>query len=217
MNSNEICEVLRPRVRCFIGVFAADETIKIVTKISAKFRKSQNLPVSFIMNTDPSIKRGAHWVAFYIPSLALLLKCTPIELFDGFGHDDNPLHFKHTGYFKKFKSLLMNMIIFDHKVCPLIKRNSYNVIRLQGLDSNICGYYACLYIYSRCCRYIDMERFVQYLKNFGTQYRQRDNRVIEMFVHYLWRNRVGEPPHQLQTLSVSPISRYQNSKSMREC
>ena len=89
MNENQI----RAELKClksFQGVFACNE-----------HKNPQQLPASYVFNTDPREKSGTHWVAVYID------KNGKGEYFDSFG--------------KKPQKDILN---FMRKLCTEIKYNN---------------------------------------------------------------------------------------------
>lgn len=97
----------------FVGVFPCD---KLPEQIS--------YPCCLVANTDPSTKKGQHWVAFHFDHRG------NAEYFDSYG---NP----------PIKSELL--IFFLRKG----KNWIWNTLPLQGLDSIVCGQYCIAYLTKR--------------------------------------------------------------------
>ena len=77
MNTQQIDSILRrilPKNKVnFLGVFARDQIPYSL------FASSNNFPLCFVANTDPSTQPGEHWVAFFLSSP------NKIEFFDSYG------------------------------------------------------------------------------------------------------------------------------------
>ena len=101
----------------FLGVFPADK---------APIPSNQTPPFAFVVNTDPSDKPGAHWVAVYKAS-----RKAKLEFFDSFGL---PL------------SLYPSL---THLIPPSPSDYEYNHHSFQSLNSRVCGFYSLAYIYLR--------------------------------------------------------------------
>ena len=83
--------------------------------------KSISRSGSVIINADPHTERGSHWLAIHLeprPSSAYY--------FDSYG-----------------------LFLLVHSIRSFLRRNctvwDYNVTRLQGLISTVCGHYCCLF------------------------------------------------------------------------
>ena len=88
----------------FLGVFALDQ-------IPSSFSQ---YPCAYVANTDPSSRKGQHWVAFYHES------STQLEFFDSYGLPPQTYDFP-------FPSNLSSL--------------KYNACLLQSLSSSVCGQY----------------------------------------------------------------------------
>ena len=101
--------------KCFKGVYSSDNIPQFT-----------NFPIHIIVNTDPSYKKGEHWVAISINE-------------NGFGE-----------YFDSFglPPLKKDLFNFMTKNC----KNSwiYNKLCLQNVTSTTCGHYCVLYTMFRC-------------------------------------------------------------------
>ena len=109
MNSSEIARVLKDP--SFLGVFPSNQLPKIT-----------QFPASFVANTDPSTKSGAHWVAFYLDSPQA------VDFFDSYGQPPAVPAFK--AFLKKYKW-------------------KHNVKQVQGPLSSVCGHYSIYFILKR--------------------------------------------------------------------
>ena len=102
----------------FDGVFPKDMLILI-----------ENKPQLIICNTDPSFKKGQHWVLFYFAN-------NWIEFYDPLGND--------ISYYGKEFSELIDKFGNEYK---------FSKIRTQPVKSNLCGEYCLYYAYGRCKGY----------------------------------------------------------------
>src|SRR5579871_3123709 len=93
----------------FAGVFAADE-------IPERFAQ---YPIGYVVNTDPRLLPGQHWVAYFHSSP------NSNEFFDSYGNHPST---------------------FSLKSYPQLKYNKYC---FQELESNVCGQYCIFYLYKR--------------------------------------------------------------------
>lgn len=123
MNTSEINSLIvkDPLLsKIYLGTFASDQLSFHLVKY----------PSAMIVNTDPSFKRGQHWVALYFDSEK---HC---DYFDSFG----------------FYPTVPNILTF-------ITNNSinlrYNSVQLQSICSSVCGLYCIQFLYRRC-RYISI-------------------------------------------------------------
>jgi hypothetical protein len=119
MNTVQMEAVLttHPDTKCiFVGVFPRDH-------IPSK--KIKSFPAAFVFNTDPSTKKGEHWIALYFEDSKRGF------YFDSYGLP--PIH-------KIFESFMGE----NSKIW------TYNDICLQSLDSNVCGHYCIYYIIQKC-------------------------------------------------------------------
>lgn len=78
-------------------------------------------PSCMIINTDPSYKKGQHWISIYYN------RDQTAEFFDSYGYP--PSHYNMDKYLKKTS-----------------KSFSYNKKTIQSDNSKLCGYYSCLFI-----------------------------------------------------------------------
>ena len=93
-----------------------------------KLPKKLNFPSLMVINTDKSNEPGEHWIALYCDKNG---KC---EFFDSYGlHPD-----------------FYNLTNYLNKTCKSWK---YNKKCLQGVFSNLCGYYCCLFLMIRSRNY----------------------------------------------------------------
>jgi len=99
----------------FLGVFALDQ-------IPSSF---SHYPCAYVANTDPSTRKGQHWVAFYHESPKRL------EFFDSYGEPPQTYSFP-------FPSELSSL--------------RYNAYPLQKLNSSVCGQYCIFFIFHRSHR-----------------------------------------------------------------
>ena len=86
--------------------------------------KFAKFPCGLVANTDPSGQPGEHWVAFFIDSSG-----KSVEYFDSFGMP--PVN---CDLFKFFQSFGLT---------------SYNDVRLQAIDSTVCGHYCIAFLARR--------------------------------------------------------------------
>ena len=86
----------------------------------------EHAPNMIIVNTDPSYKPGKHWLLFYRDQ-------DTYEMFDSLGRDITvyPPEIAH----------------FVNKFCSQLK---YVSVRLQPINSSLCGHYCLYYAYHRC-------------------------------------------------------------------
>ena len=111
---------------CFIGVVPCNH-------LPTKFSKA---PACLVVNTDPSWKQGAHWLAVYMD------ENRDLEFFDSYGQD--PEQYR---------------LVYD-----FLKRNGQNKWKenrkqLQGPLSSTCGQF-CLYFLLWRCRGIKFEKIM---------------------------------------------------------
>ena len=138
MNSAQLTYRMR-RVKQFGGVVPADKLPR-----SIKWR-----PKVYIVNTDKSLQRGRHWVAFYFPLRG------PAEFFDSMGH-------KPDYYYTQFKRVLLTN--GQHYM--------YNEKRLQQYGTQICGQFCLFYAIHRC-RGWSMKRIINQFKPLNLNYNER--------------------------------------------
>ena len=86
-------------------------------------------PTLIICNTDPSFKKGEHWILFYFNKKI-------VEFFDPLGNDINVYGSEFVDFISKF--------VNQYKVCKF---------RTQPYKSNLCGEYCLYYAYYRCMGY----------------------------------------------------------------
>ena len=87
--------------------------------------KIKKFPVCLVINTDPSYKKGTHWISIFKKS-----KHCDVEVFDSYGLG---LDF----WSDDLKQIQKQNCIFQNKV------------PLQSLNSNVCGKYALYFLYKR--------------------------------------------------------------------
>ena len=109
---------------------------------------------AYVINTDESHLPGTHWIAVYFPED----KNNVVEYFDSYG----------------LPPLEQDMVDF-------MRRNAvstrFNNIRLQGMDSMVCGQYCVHYLHQRSLGY-SLEHLVSY---FGQNYSRNDRQVEHWF------------------------------------
>ena len=108
-------------------------------------------PSCIILNTDVSSKSGEHWLALYF------VNQNTVEFFDSYGN--KPSYFKLNLNFKHIK---------------------YNTKQIQGYNSAICGYYACLFLLFRCNRY----SFDQYVNFYSFNTLKNDQLILHLIKHF---------------------------------
>ena len=119
-------------------------------------------PAILVANTDPAHKPGAHWVAFYIP------KTGPIEFFDSIANTPVDTVF--------VKYMLKNA-----------KSYRFSGRRIQGLFTTTCGKYCAIYLYYKSKKM----SFVKFLKMFGDNLSQNENKINRMYDRIFVKNQVG--------------------------
>lgn len=107
--------------------------------------KKYKKPICFIINTDPSHKRGQHWVALYI--------------------DDNEAEYLDS-YGIKTICCEIQKLLRKNK----IKQLKYNKYHLQSITSDVCGAYCILYLKMRCNSF----SFKNFLKLFSSNHTKND-------------------------------------------
>ena len=112
----------------FAGVFPCDQ-LKNMTI---------SYPSALVANTDPSNKKGEHWVAFHFD------KKGKSEYFDSYGFP--PVQ-------EEFLSFSLDNVKQGQKVL-------YNNIQLQSLTSDVCGQY-CITFLSKRARGVPMKDIVK--------------------------------------------------------
>lgn len=126
--SDEIDEIMKPlESKGYMGTIASDEIPTLVP--NAKPR------MSFIMNLDPSTKKGSHWVAVYID--ARNHGDQSIEYYDSFA-DDPP------------KRFMEDIKLLIDKIEPeTYLKFKVNKIVQQRADSDSCGWFAMRFLMDR--------------------------------------------------------------------
>lgn len=126
----------------FRGVFPSD-------KLPKTFKK----PALLIANTDPSTKRGSHWIAFFIP------KTGQPEYFDSLGQTPEKKEF--IDFLKRHGAKFV-----------------HNKKRLQGSFSTTCGNYCGVYLYFKSKK----ASFKQFLKLFSsTNFHLNDEKILKLY------------------------------------
>ena len=116
LNTFQLWRALRKNkktCRMLGGVFAADRTPKTLKKNRI-----------YIINTDPSRKRGSHWIAIFSGD--------PCEFFCPLGKTPS----SYNKHIRKMAKKLQGPCIMNTK-------------RLQGLNSQTCGHYCLFYAFAR--------------------------------------------------------------------
>ena len=111
----------------FDGVFALDEVAHI-----------RRRPRLIVMNTDPSWKKGQHWIVIFFPSDG-----KSVEVFDSLGTAG--------------KTYPKEMMRFLWRFAPLVKLSRK---RVQPADTSLCGLY-CLYFAACRCSKNSMEKILE--------------------------------------------------------
>lgn len=147
MNSFQITKKIRnvPGTnQFFVGVYSSDNMPHL------------DPPFCFIVNTQPSFKRGEHWCAFFVTK-------ENIEFFDSYGRTVlNPsLPVEFAEYTKKRECLCNNLF-------------------LEGIFSTTCGDFCIYYIVLRCLGY----SYENILRSFSRNRIVNDN-IVTNFVD-LW-------------------------------
>ena len=109
----------------FDGIFPRD----MVTII-------ENQPKLIICNTDPSFKKGEHWVLFYFDK-------NVAEFYDPLG-----------------KNIIFYGSEFSDLVSKFANKYKFSKVRTQPIKSNLCGEYCLYYAYGWCKGY-SMEYIVE--------------------------------------------------------
>lgn len=148
MDTNQIANILKndPRTkRYFKGVYAADQLP------SASYKEKE----CYVVNTDPSYERGAHWLAIFFDH-------SGGEFFDSYG----------------YPPVTYNDSFMDFMEGSGLKW-SYNKKRLQGTFSTVCGQYCVYYLVKRC----NGKPMKTIVNAFGNAFDQNDKRVNRWFNH----------------------------------
>ncbi len=122
----------------FLGVFPSD-------RLPAKAKRQ----CSLIVNTNPSTKPGAHWVAIYVDSIGTL------EYFDSYGLQ--PTVTSISTYISKYKKW------------------RYNSKRIQSPLSSVCGHYCIYFLIMRSYN----ETMAEILKKFSENQDENDEMVTK--------------------------------------
>ena len=128
----------------FGGVCALNQLPKII----------EEKPKVYIVNTDPSNKRGSHWVAFYFPR-----EENP-EFFDSAGHTPDSYHVR-----------FQNVLINNGDGAYII-----NTGRLQPPATDTCGAF-CLFYAAYRCRGWTMNDILRLFR--GTSLMDNDTTVVD--------------------------------------
>ena len=99
----------------WLGVFASDQV--------PHFDRRQRRPFALVVNTDPSNRPGAHWLAFYASAD---LSSPPLEMFDSYGFSPSM-----------------------HSLAYLATRIHSSSVSYQSIDSSICGHYCLFFLFNR--------------------------------------------------------------------
>ena len=83
------------------------------------------LPAALVLNTDPARKSGEHWVAVYINNKGYG------TFFDSYGLPPSSEHHRY-------------------RLRRLCKRITYNKLRMQSYDSQVCGEYCVMFLHHMC-------------------------------------------------------------------
>lgn len=107
---------------------------------------------AIVANTDEHDRAGQHWVAFYID------KHGTGTYFDNYGLPPLDSRFLHR-----------------------LRRNStthrWNITPLQGMLSQTCGQYCCVFLYFMCSGY----NFNRFLNLFTDDYERNDRVIVKLF------------------------------------
>lgn len=151
MNSLEILKALKKNKKLskfFTGVYPCNHLPKNI-----------RTPAFIVANTDPSHKRGTHWIAIYIS------KSGATEIFNSFGALQ-PIQDEFRAFLKKNS------------------KNGYTVTNTKRLQSDFsltCGNYCCMYLYSKaCCK--DMKYFLGKFSNHS--FKDNDTKIMNMYYKY---------------------------------
>ena len=136
----------------FVGVFAADELMYV---------GNIKRPCLIVVNSDPSWKRGQHWLCIFVPEKAHM----PIEFFDSLGRCPN----QYSETFVRF--------LTEHG-----QKYMYSSIRLQEPNSNMCGEYVLFFAAhrSRGISFVDIVNSApndRVVKHFVNQFYSEVNRT----------------------------------------
>ena len=120
MNTFQLTQVLTKdpvTSESFSGVYACDQLSSI---------EINEYPKSFVVNTDPMVLPGTHWIAIYFNEQM------KGEFFDSYGNQ--PIHYNK--HFLDFMN--RNAVEWQH-----------NKIQLQSAFSTVCGQYCIYFLYHR--------------------------------------------------------------------
>ena len=144
MNSKELEEaMLKDKYirKIFLGVFPLDKIPKEIPS-----------PSIFIVNQDPSNKKGSHWIVLHF------INEKTVEHFDSLG--------------KKPLSSINNLLLQKNMTYK------YNNRRLQNFKSNTCGLYCLFYSYYSCRGF----SFSSILAAFGKDLDKNDKNVTRFYL-----------------------------------
>lgn len=146
----------------YLGCIASDE---IISHILPKVQEGQ--PGNFVMNLDPSSKKGSHWVSCYFTK-------DSIEYYDSFG--DAPT-----------QSFVADMRKVAHKVNPngFFKLKTNHVAR-QDPNTSTCGYHAMKFIKDRNAgkSFAEATGYSDHLKDDHV----RGEKAVTKFIHHMHGN-----------------------------
>ena len=129
MNTKQIWQALTNDVnteKYFDGVFSYD-TLKNI----------KQRPRLIVCNTDPSYKKGEHWILFFFNS------DNSVDFFDSLGNEPS--------YYG------------DEFVKIIAKFSNYYYVGnnpIQSVNSNLCGFYCLWYAYWKCKNKLKMEKLI---------------------------------------------------------
>ena len=139
---------------------------------------------AIVANTDEHDKPGTHWVAFYIDEHGAG------TYFDSYGLPP------HT----------------DQRFLMRLRRNSvtyrWNTVQLQGLFSQTCGHYCCVFLYYQSRGY-NLEQFLQL---FSDDYNFNDKIIVRLYHKIFSRNRNKFTKHCTSCCSVQSCTFKKNFK-----
>jgi hypothetical protein len=114
-------------------------------------------PFAMVLNTDPLMKEGDHWIAVYCASAH-----DPVEFFDTRGFPLNEYYTKHV------------LSVLAPRVSIV-----YNLYPIQSVCSTVCGEFCIAYLYHRICG-ISFDEFLSFFS--AIDLRHNDHWVFN-FVH----------------------------------
>lgn len=118
-------------------------------------------PFCIVVNSDPDNKPGLHWFVINFPKEA----CA--EYFDSYGNQTIS------------KNIIKKINKYSKQKC-FIRNNK----RLQADNSDVCGYYCCVFLYYRC-RGISMQKF---LNLFSSKKFNHNDKLILNLYHNIFKN-----------------------------